>query len=213
MKFTKEQLLDALKAKLTANGKHLSVSDKTIKSMCDNHYSLLVNDETELEDLVGKILPVYVSLNGNYEKDNADFIKKWNDEHPTGKPQPKDGENNVAQSQNLEALIAEVNALKDKEARREAENAITLKRNELLSAFKEKGIKDEKWTKIYLSKLNLSGDTDVEKETADALDFYNISHVKGGDTPGSADTDNDGGNITAKRWSGVNKALGSKPSK
>ena len=29
MKFTKQQLLDTLKAKLTANGKHLSISEKT----------------------------------------------------------------------------------------------------------------------------------------------------------------------------------------
>ena len=83
MKFTKQQLLDSLKAKLTENGKRLSISERTIKSLCDSHYDLLVNEETELNDLVGKILPQYVSLNGNYEKDNADFIKKWNDEHPT----------------------------------------------------------------------------------------------------------------------------------
>ena len=76
MKFTKEQLLDSLKAKLTANGKHLSISEKTIKSLCDSHYELLVNEETELDSLVEKILPQYVSLNGNYEKENADFIKK-----------------------------------------------------------------------------------------------------------------------------------------
>ena len=87
MKFTKQQLLDALKGKLTENGKHLSISEKTIKSLSDSHYDLLVNEETELDDLVGKILPQYVSLNGNYEKDNADFIKKWREEHPGLKPQ------------------------------------------------------------------------------------------------------------------------------
>ena len=32
MKFTKEQLLDALKAKLTANGKHLSIREKIEES-------------------------------------------------------------------------------------------------------------------------------------------------------------------------------------
>lgn len=88
MKFTKQQLLDTLKAKLTANGKHLSISEKTIKSLSDSHFDLLVGEDTELDDLVKKILPQYVSLNGNYEKDNADFIKKWNDEHPDTKPNP-----------------------------------------------------------------------------------------------------------------------------
>ena len=56
MKFTKQQLLDTLKAKLTANGKHLSISEKTIKSLSDSHFDLLVGEDTELDDLVKKIL-------------------------------------------------------------------------------------------------------------------------------------------------------------
>lgn len=54
MKFTKKQLLDTLKGKLTANGKHLSISDKTITSLSDSHYDLLVNEETELDDFVSR---------------------------------------------------------------------------------------------------------------------------------------------------------------
>ena len=95
MKFTKQQLLDTLKAKLTANGKHLSISEKTIKSLSDSHFDLLVGEDTELDDLVKKIVPQYVSLNGNYEKDNADFIKKWNDEHTITSPTPKERPINV----------------------------------------------------------------------------------------------------------------------
>lgn len=208
MKFTKEQLLDTLKEKLTENGKHLSVSEKTIKSLSDTHYDLLTNEETELNDLVGKILPLYVSLNGNYEKDNADFIKKWKEEHPDNTPNNKKDDTPDNSSKRLEALIEEVKALKAKNDENEKIKLISSKRSELLKMFKEKGIKDDKWTEKYMNKLSLTENTDIEKETEDALDFYNLSHSKGGNkTPGNPDGNTDNSPISAKRWEGVNKVL------
>lgn len=208
MKFTKEQLLDALKAKLTANGKHLSISEKTIKSLSDSHYDLLVSEETEISDLVNKILPQYVSLNGNYEKDNADFIKKWKEDHPepnpNGTPNPDNNSSEVEKK-----LLERLEALERKEAEAEAARLTSVKRGELLEKFKEKGISDDKWIDAYLKKLSISKDTDIEAETADALDFYNLSHANNGgrNTPGNSGSNNNGG-ISAERWKGVNKALG-----
>lgn len=208
MKFTKTELLDTLKAKLTANGKHLSISEKTIKSLSDSHYDLLVNEETELDDLVKKILPQYVSLNGNYEKDNADFIKKWNEEHPADKPKPQDKPSNAPDDEFTKKLLERLDALEKKDAENEAAKLISQKRSELLAKFKEKGIKDEKWAESYLKKLNITKDSDIEQETTDALDFYNLSHSNPQhNTPGGA-----GGGETIKnaadRWKGVNKLLG-----
>lgn len=213
MKFTKEQLLDALKAKLTANGKHLSISEKTIKSLSDSHYDLLVSEETEINDLVSKILPQYVSLNGNYEKDNADFIKKWKEEHPESKPKeanlPNPNNVNDGSSEVEKKLLERLEALEKKEAEAEAARLTSVKRSELLEKFKEKGISDNKWIDAYLKKLSISKDTDIEAETADALDFYNLSHANNGgrNTPGNSGGNNNGG-ISADRWKGVNKALG-----
>ena len=200
MKFTKEQLLDSLKAKLTANGKHLSISERTIKSLCDSHYELLVNEETELDSLVEKILPQYVSLNGNYEKDNADFIKKWKEEHPDTKPTTKgettDNKGGEGGDDRINKLLSRLEVLE--KANKEAQTAkiMSQKRNELLSAFKEKGINDEKWTEKYIAKISISDETDVEKETEDALDFYNLFSSQGDIQ------------IDAKRWDAVNKELG-----
>lgn len=210
MKFTKEQLLDALKAKLTANGKHLSISEKTIKSLSDSHYDLLVSEETEIDDLVSKILPQYVSLNGNYEKDNADFIKKWKEEHPEPKPKPDKTPNPDNNPSEVEKkLLERLEALERKEAEAEAARLTSVKRGELLDKFKEKGISDDKWINAYLKKLSISKDTDIEAETADALDFYNLSNANSGgrNTPGNSGGNNNGG-ISAERWKGVNKALG-----
>ena len=211
MKFTKEQLLDALKAKLTANGKHLSISEKTIKSLSDSHYDLLVSEETEISDLVNKILPQYVSLNGNYEKDNADFIKKWKEDRPEPRSKPNDAPNpdNSNSSEVEQKLLERLEALERKEAEAEAARLTSVKRGELLDKFKEKGISDDKWINAYLKKLSISKDTDIEAETADALDFYNLSHANSGgrNTPGNSGG-NDNGGISAERWKGVNKALG-----
>lgn len=211
MKFTKEQLLDALKAKLTANGKHLSISEKTIKSLSDSHYDLLVSEETEISDLVSKILPQYVSLNGNYEKDNADFIKKWKEDHPESKPKPNDAPNpdNNNSSEVEKKLLERLEALEIKEAEAEAARLTSVKRGEFLDKFKEKGISDDKWINAYLKKLSISKDTDIEAETADALDFYNLSHANSGgrNTPGNSGSNNNDG-ISVERWKGVNKALG-----
>lgn len=209
MKFTKEQLLDALKAKLTANGKHLSISEKTIKSLSDSHYDLLVSEETEISDLVNKILPQYVSLNGNYEKDNADFIKKWKEDHPEPNPNDTPNPNNDNSSEVEKKLLERLEALERKEAEAEAARLTSVKRGELLEKFKEKGISDDKWIEAYLKKLSISKDTDIEAETTDALDFYNLSHANNGgrNTPGNSGGNNNG-DISADRWKGVNKALG-----
>lgn len=213
MKFTKQQLLDALKGKLTENGKHLSISEKTIKSLSDSHYDLLVNEETELDDLVGKILPQYVSLNGNYEKDNADFIKKWREEHPELKPQKPEGpvlqKDKEGLSPEVKALMEKVRVLEEKDAEHEAARLVSQKRDELLSKFKEKGIRDNKWTEKYMNKIAITKDTDVDKEATDALDFYNLAHAKAGGTPGSAGTGSGGNADAKKRWEGVNKILNS----
>ena len=213
MKFTKQQLLDALKGKLTENGKHLSISEKTIKSLSDSHYDLLVNEETELDDLVGKILPQYVSLNGNYEKDNADFIKKWREEHPelkrqtTEEPVPQKDKKDL--SPEVKALMEKVRVLEEKDAKHEAARLVSQKRDELLSKFKEKGIRDNKWTEKYINKIAITKDTDVDKEATDALDFYNLAHANAGGTPGRAGTGSGGNADAKKRWEGVNKILNS----
>ena len=187
MKFTKKQLLDTLKGKLTANGKHLSISDKPITSLSDSPYGLLVNEETDLDDFVSRILPQFVTLNGNYEKDNADFIKSWQKDHPSGSGGNVDGKgdgkgnaegngngngNGSGSNPELTALLERLKKLEEKEAAVEAEKVLSQKRSELRAKLKEKGVKDEKWAETYLKKLTITNDSDLDKEAADALEFY-----------------------------------------
>lgn len=205
MKFTKKQLLDTLKGKLTANGKHLSISDKTITSLSDSHYDLLVNEETELDDFVSRILPQFVTLNGNYEKDNADFIKSWQKDHPSGNGNADDNGNgngngnSGGSSPELTALLERLNKLEEKEAAVEAERNLSQKRSELRAKLKEKGVKDDKWAETYLKKLTITNDSDLDKEAADALEFYNMAHSSTThNTPGGS-----GGSEEKTDWSDV----------
>lgn len=212
MKFTKKQLLDTLKGKLTANGKHLSISDKTITGLSDSHYDLLVNEETELDDFVSRILPQFVTLNGNYEKDNADFIKSWQKDHPSGNGGKGEGNGNADDNGNgngngnsggsspeLTALLERLNKLEEKEAAVEAERNLSQKRSELRAKLKEKGVKDDKWAETYLKKLTITNDSDLDKEAADALEFYNMAHSSTThNTPGGS-----GGSETKTDWSDV----------
>lgn len=214
MKFTKKQLLDNLKGKLTANGKHLSISDKTITSLSDSHYDLLVNEETELDDFVSRILPQFVTLNGNYEKDNADFIKSWQKDHPSGSGGNGDGKgdgkgnaegngngngNGSGSNPELTALLERLKKLEEKEAAVEAEKVLSQKRSELRAKLKEKGVKDDKWAETYLKKLTITNDSDLDKEAADALEFYNMAHSSTThNTPGGS-----GGSETKTDWSDV----------
>lgn len=212
MKFTKKQLLDTLKGKLTANGKHLSISDKTITSLSDSHYDLLVNEETELDDFVSRILPQFVTLNGNYEKDNADFIKSWQKDHPSGNGSKGEGNGDADDNGNgngngngggsnpeLNALLERLKKLEEKEAAVEAERTLSQKRSELRAKLKEKGVKDDKWAETYLKKLTITNDSDLDKEASDALEFYNMAHSSTThNTPGGS-----GGCVTKTDWSDV----------
>lgn len=212
MKFTKKQLLDTLKGKLTANGKHLSISDKTITSLSDSHYDLLVNEETELDDFVSRILPQFVTLNGNYEKDNSDFIKSWQKDHPSGNGSKGEGNGNADDNGNgngngngggsnpeLNALLERLKKLEEKEAAVEAERTLSQKRSELRAKLKEKGVKDDKWAETYLKKLTITNDSDLDEEASDALEFYNMAHSSTThNTPGGS-----GGSEAETDWSDV----------
>lgn len=189
MKFTKEQLTEALKARLTVNGKKLAMSERTLQRNAERLYGRLEksNDESELDDVVTEYLPDYEEIDGNHRKDYADFIKEWKENHPDTKPDPKPDPKPTG-DEKYDAILKEITELRKEREAEKAERTAADKRKELVSKFKEKGIKDEKWIESYVRKLQLSKDTDVEAETTDALTLYNTSHaaVDPSQTPGPA---------------------------
>lgn len=174
MKFTKEQLLDTLKSALTKNGKHLAISEKTLKSLTDNLYAIGVNEETELEEFAKTVLPTVESLRGNYEHDNAQFVKTftedWNSKHPTPKNEP------TPSSDNNSEILKELNILREELSKEKAARTAERNKAEFISKLEEKGVKDSKWVAAYISNCPITDTTDIEKQSAAALEFYNINH-------------------------------------
>jgi hypothetical protein len=59
------------------------------------------------------------------------------------------------------------------------------KRNELLSACKEKGIKDDEWLNSFISEVNITEELNVSEKADSWLKLYNKSkaHVEPAPTP------------------------------
>lgn len=100
MKFTKEQVLENIKAKL-ANSQKLS--DRTIIESVESLLGF-VNDETELTDFVDKVYPAIASTNTNLIKEQADFVKDYKSALPTVPPVVVPPTPFVAGALDLEAL-------------------------------------------------------------------------------------------------------------
>lgn len=214
MKFTKDQLLDTLKAKLTTNGKHLSVSERTMRNHSDSLYDLVVTEESELDDIVSKLLPQFVTLNGNYEKDYGDFANKWKAEHAEPIKDPKEtnveDEGSGEPTAEMKALLDRLAKLEEINAKTELNKVIETKKSELLTKSKELGIKDEKWLNTYLSQISIDKDTDIEQKAQSAYEFYNLSNAGAGHyTPGGAGGGEKNVKFDEHKWDSVAKILGS----
>lgn len=206
MKFTKEEAFEKLKGILTNNGKKtLRMSEKSIQAQLETLIPLLAVEDTELTDFVEKVKDTFSVMNSNAEFDNSEFVKKWEMEHPVtnngnqGNEGAKGSEglegNGSHNNPNpeLKALMDQVNQLKAKMDEDSKKKAIETKKNEFIAELTKKGIKDKTWTEMYVKKITISEDMNIESEADDALKFYNLTK--------SSDT----GNFTPFGTSGGNK--------
>lgn len=173
MKFTKEEAFEKLKGILTNNGKKtLRMSEKSIEKQLETLMPLIANDEMELDDFIGKVQGAFSTMNSNMEKDTADFVKKWQADHPTPTPPPAEPDDEVTK-----ALQKRLEELEKKEAIREKEHNIAMVKAQLLNAMKEKGIKDEQWSKDFIEEISIGDDFDVDKKAEAYVKIYNKSHA------------------------------------
>lgn len=185
MKFTKEEAFEKLKVILTNNGKKsLRMTERSIGKQLDTLIPLIANDEMELDDFVGKVKDTFSTMNSNAEKDNADFVKEWEKNHPVPEP-PKDDPKKVDEpSETMAALLKRIDELERKNAERDKEVILAQKRKDLLKAMKEKGIKDENWSKSFIEEISITEDFDVDAKADAYLKIYNKSQASdtGNDT-------------------------------
>ena len=195
MKFTKEEFSEKLKERLTNKGKKpMQQSERTFKKLVEKIYARLEkrdDDETELDDAVADYLEDFEEIEGNLNKDKADFVKEWKKNHPqpdpdddynddddddddddNGRKNNRKGKKNGNDSK-LDKLLKEVEDLKKAQSKRDTEEKIAKIRKDLKASLKKEGVDDDEWLNGYIKKIVITEDTDIEEEKKDALNLFN----------------------------------------
>lgn len=174
MKFTEEQAREALRAELTNKGrKSLAMSEKTLVKQTEILINKLANDEMGLPDFVEVALEILNVTNDNIRKDKSDFVKQWREEHPEKNPAQEPSEESKTNNPELDALKAEIEALKAANAENEKKSKLSAKKSDLISALNSKGIKDKEWIDSFLSEVNITEDLDVDAKADIYAKIYN----------------------------------------
>lgn len=177
MKFTQTDAAKKISGILTRGGKDQQLSDRTIAENIDSLMKALVNDDTELDDFIKIVEPMFKTWQNNAKKDTSDFIAKWEEDHPgTPKGEPKT-------TPEYEALKAEIEALKAANAQNEKNQKLSAKKTDLITALGNKGIKDKEWLDTFLSEVNITEDMDVEAKAESYAKLYNKSKANVSPTP------------------------------
>ena len=178
MKFTKEEAFEKLKGLLTNNGKKdLQMSERSVNEQLEVLMPLIANEEMELDDFIGKVKTSFEVMNSNAKKDNSDFIKEWEKNHPVTEPPKNDPPQNNEPNEAMAALLKRIDELEKKNAERDKEAVLVQKRKDLLKAMKDKGIKDENWSKSFIEEISITEDFDVDAKADAYLKIYNKSQA------------------------------------
>lgn len=177
MKFTKEQFSEALKVKLTNNGKkNLAMSERSFNGKVERIYKRLEKasdkDELELDDVVADYLDDLQEDDNNIRNDNSKFIKEWEKNHPN-KDDRSDNKDDKGDESKLDKLLKELQDLKSEREEEKKVKAISDKRNQLKLALKGKGAKNEDWINDQLELIHIDSETDVDALTERLLKSYN----------------------------------------
>lgn len=180
MKFTKEQFSEALKVKLTNNGKkNLAMSERSFNGKVERIYKRLEKasdkDELELDDVVADYLGDFQEDDNNIRNDNSKFVKDWEKNHPAkdDKDKKDDGKDDKEDESKIDKLLKELQDMKAEREQEKKEKAISDKRNQLKSALKGKDVKNEDWINDQLELIHIDSETDVDALTERLVKSYN----------------------------------------
>lgn len=201
MKFTKEQAIESITSKFADKAKGIDLK-RTIEEAVSNCMEMVgENSEMELDAFVG-----FVEKNVSSALGFAKHLKKTATESMQeqlaelqrkldGKEPPKtDDDDKPIKTDDpaLKAMQDEIAEMKKKLAAKDAEEAVTEKRKQLVAKMGE-SIKDKDWIDDYLKEIQITAETDVEQKAKDFIAFYNKTQSKGGrTTPKQTGGDDDG---------------------
>lgn len=187
MKFTKEDVRKELSTQIVAKGETLSLSERSINEQLDTLMSLLANDETELEDFVKSVVPIFKTANANIRNDVSAGIKEYQEKNPVVKTPPA-GDPNKGENQDteiekrLKALEEELNAARN-------EKRVSEFKRDVVAKLKEKGVKNEDWANALLAEVSIGEDFNVDAKVESYVNLYNKmgANTPADITPGATD--------------------------
>lgn len=178
MKFTKDEARKELMGKIPEKGQTLNLSERSINEQLDTLMPLIANDETELNDFISKVLPIFKTADGNVKNDVSVGINKYKTENPVQQPKKQEPQKqeptNKADDANAE-LIKRLTELENKLAQQEKEKKTSDIRAEIISKLKEKGVEDTEWSNSLVSEIHIADDFNVDEKVESYLKLYNKS--------------------------------------
>lgn len=203
MKFTKDDVRKELSTQIVAKGETLSLSDRSINEQLDTLMSLLANDETELEDFVKSVVPIFRTANANIRNDVSAGIKEYQEKNPIVKPQPT-GDANKKDNQDteiekrLKALEEELNVARN-------EKRVSGVKRDVIAKLKEKGVKNDEWVNALLDEVSIGENFDVDAKVESYVSIYNKMNA---DTPGNVTPrDTDGSTVNKQLNDTIKEAI------
>lgn len=180
MKFTKEDAYKDLVSKIPNKGQTLNLSERSINEQLDTLIPLLANDETELNDFVTKVLPVFKTADGNVKNDVSAGINEYKKNNPVVQTttqqtssvvEPKVDDTNKELLDRLASLEKEI-------ADSKKAKTISGIRESLISEIKNKGVKDDEWIESFVSEVNITEDFDVNAKAEHYVGVYNKMNAR-----------------------------------
>lgn len=181
MKFTKEDAYKELISKIPNKGQTLNLSDRSINEQLDTLMPLIANEDTELDDFVTSVLPVFKTADNNVRNDVSVGIQDYQKKNPV-KPKTDDDKNKTTKEGEEDAMakfLARIEELEKKNAENEKKAKLSDRRSEVISKMREKGVKDNEWINSLLDEVSLDGDEfNVDTKVESYVKMYNKSLAK-----------------------------------
>lgn len=169
MKFTKDDARKELVTLMTAKGEKLNLSERSFNEQLDQLMPLLANDETELNDFVSKVLPLFKTADANVRNDVSVSINEFKKQNPTvAKTAQEEPKKEVD-----EELVKRLAALEDKLKQTEEQERVANIRKQVVEKVKEKGVKDTEWISSILNDVTITEDFDVNSRAESYVNIYN----------------------------------------
>jgi hypothetical protein len=188
MKFTKDDARKELSAQMTAKGEKLNLSERSLNEQLDALIPLVANEEMELTDFVSKVLPIFKTADANVRNDVSAGINDYKKQNP----QQPGGQKKVEPTKTDNPLEQRLADLEAKLAKAESAAKVSSIKTDIAAKLKEKGVKNDEWTKSLLNEVNISEDIDVDAKVDTLLGIYNqmMAQANPNVTPASAGAGN-----------------------